>query len=171
MSKYSPALLANPYPGPDPNSPHPPGPWKTKPSNPRPPCPATQIAPGAEEEQGSAIGEIVAVVMEYRWLIAAITAFSILLGGALPLRRQAGLQGRRPAAGRRKSGGGMSAALKTSSSCWATAPPCLPSRRSSPPAWCWAASSTASSSTSKSSPRPSSLAPPSPAATWVPGAQ
>lgn len=44
--------------------------------------PGQQIATGAEEEQGLAIGEIIAVVMEYRWLIAAITALFILLGGA-----------------------------------------------------------------------------------------
>ena len=42
--------------------------------------PGQQIATGAEDEQGLAIGEIIAVVMEYRWLIAAITAFCILLG-------------------------------------------------------------------------------------------
>lgn len=41
--------------------------------------PGQQIATGAEEE-GLAIGEIVAVVMEYRWLIVAITTLFILLG-------------------------------------------------------------------------------------------
>ena len=74
--------------------------------------PGQQIAPGAEEEQGLAIGEIVAVVMEYRWLIAAITAFSILLGGAYlfvakPVYKADGLL-----QVEEKSGGGMSAALK-----------------------------------------------------------
>jgi len=74
--------------------------------------PGQQIAPGAEEEQGLAIGEIVAVVMEYRWLIAAITACSILLGGAYlfvakPVYKADGLL-----QVEEKSGGGMSAALK-----------------------------------------------------------
>ena len=74
--------------------------------------PGQQIAPGAEEEQGLAIGEIVAVVMEYRWLIAAITAFSILLGGAYlfvakPVYKADGLL-----QVEEKGGGGMSAALK-----------------------------------------------------------
>jgi tyrosine-protein kinase Etk/Wzc len=76
------------------------------------PMPGQQIAPGAEEEQGLAIGEIVAVVMEYRWLIAAITAVSILLGGAYlfvakPVYKADGLL-----QVEEKSGGGMSAALK-----------------------------------------------------------
>lgn len=74
--------------------------------------PGQQIATGAEEEQGLAIGEIVAVVMEYRWLIAAITAVSILLGGAYlfvskPVYKADGLL-----QVEEKSGGGMSAALK-----------------------------------------------------------
>ena len=74
--------------------------------------PGQQIAAGAEEEQGLAIGEIVAVVMEYRWLIAAITAVSILLGGAYlfvakPVYKADGLL-----QVEEKSGGGMSAALK-----------------------------------------------------------
>ena len=74
--------------------------------------PGQQIATGAEEEQGLAIGEIIAVVMEYRWLIAAITAFSILLGGAYlfvakPVYKADGLL-----QVEEKSGGGMSAALK-----------------------------------------------------------
>lgn len=76
------------------------------------PMPGQQIAAGAEEEQGLAIGEIVAVVMEYRWLIAAITAVSILLGGAYlfvakPVYKADGLL-----QVEEKSGGGMSAALK-----------------------------------------------------------
>ncbi|MDD3326646.1 MAG: polysaccharide biosynthesis tyrosine autokinase [Zoogloea sp.] len=77
------------------------------------PMPGQQIAPGAEEEQGQAIGEIVAVVMEYRWLIAAITALSILLGGAFifvskPVYKADGLL----QIEEKGSGGGMSAALK-----------------------------------------------------------
>ena len=76
------------------------------------PMPGQQIATGAEEEQGLAIGEIVAVVMEYRWLIAAITAVSILLGGAYlfvakPVYKADGLL-----QVEEKGGGGMSAALK-----------------------------------------------------------
>lgn len=75
--------------------------------------PGQQIVPGAEEEQGLAIGEIVAVVMEYRWLIAAITALSILLGGAYlfvakPVYKADGLL----QIEEKGSGGGMSAALK-----------------------------------------------------------
>lgn len=73
--------------------------------------PGQQIATGADEE-GLAIGEIIAVIMEYRWLIAAITAFSILLGGAYlfiakPVYKADGLL-----QVEEKSGGGMSAALK-----------------------------------------------------------
>lgn len=44
--------------------------------------PAQQITSSNDEGEGLAVGEIVAVVMEHRWLIAAITALSILLGGA-----------------------------------------------------------------------------------------
>ena len=74
--------------------------------------PGQQIATGAEEEEGLAIGEIIAVVMEYRWLIAAITAFSILLGVGFvfvqkPVYKADGLL-----QVEEKSGGGMSAALK-----------------------------------------------------------
>lgn len=74
--------------------------------------PGQQIANGAEEEGGLAIGEIIAVVMEYRWLIAAITALSILLGGAYlfvakPVYKADGLL-----QVEEKGGGGMSAALK-----------------------------------------------------------
>lgn len=74
--------------------------------------PGQQIAPGAEEEEGLAIGEIIAVVMEYRWLIAAITVFSIMLGVgylfvATPVYKADGLL-----QVEEKSGGGMSAALK-----------------------------------------------------------
>lgn len=74
--------------------------------------PGQQIATGAEEEQGLAIGEIIAVVMEYSWLIAAITAFSILLGVGFvfvqkPVYKADGLL-----QVEEKGGGGMSAALK-----------------------------------------------------------
>lgn len=70
-----------------------------------------QIATGVEEE-GLAIGEIIAVIMEYRWVIAAITTCSILLGGAYlfvaqPVYRADGLL-----QVEEKSGGGLSAALK-----------------------------------------------------------
>lgn len=71
-----------------------------------------QIAIGAEEEQGLAIGEIVAVVMEYRWLIAAITVLFILAGlGYIfvvkPVYKADGLL-----QVEEKGGGGMSTALK-----------------------------------------------------------
>lgn len=74
--------------------------------------PGQQIATGAEEAEGLAIGEIIAVVMEYRWLIAAVTALSILLGGvylfvAKPVYKADGLL-----QVEEKGGGGMSAALK-----------------------------------------------------------
>lgn len=71
--------------------------------------PRQQLASGAEEEQGLAIGEIVAVAMEYRWLITAITVLSILLGGvylfvAKPVYKADGLL-----QVEEQSGGGMSA--------------------------------------------------------------
>lgn len=74
--------------------------------------PSQQIATGAEEEEGLAIGEVIAVVMEYRWLVTAITAFSILLGVGFvfiqkPVYKADGLL-----QVEEKSGGGMSAALK-----------------------------------------------------------
>lgn len=74
--------------------------------------PGQQIATDAEEEQGLAIGEIIAVVMEYRWLIAAITALCILLGVGFvfvqkPVYKADGLL-----QVEEKGGGGMSAALK-----------------------------------------------------------
>lgn len=58
---------------------------------PAPTIPGQQITPANDEGEGLAVGEIVAVVMEHRWLIAVITAFSILLGGGLHLHRQARL--------------------------------------------------------------------------------
>ena len=74
--------------------------------------PGQQIAPGAEEEQGLAIGEIIAVVMEYRWLIAAITALSILLGGAYLFVAKPVYKADALLQVEEKGGGGMSAALK-----------------------------------------------------------
>lgn len=74
--------------------------------------PGQQIATGAEEEQGLAIGEIIAVVMEYRWLIAAITAFSILLGVAYLFVAKPVYQADGLLQVEEKGGGGMSAALK-----------------------------------------------------------
>lgn len=76
------------------------------------PMPGQQIAPGAEEEQGLAIGEIVAVVMEYRWLIAAITTLSILLGAAYIFIAQPVYKADGLLQIEEKGGGGMSAALK-----------------------------------------------------------
>lgn len=74
--------------------------------------PGQQIATGAEEAEGLAIGEIIAVAMEYRWLIAVITAISVLLGGGYlfvvkPVYKADGLL-----QVEEKGGGGMSAALK-----------------------------------------------------------
>ena len=74
--------------------------------------PGQQITSANDEGEGLAVGEIVTVVMEHRWLIAAITAFSILLGGAYlfvskPVYKADGLL-----QVEEKSGGGMSAALK-----------------------------------------------------------
>ncbi len=47
----------------------------------------SSIAQGAaqqddQDDEGLALGEIIAVVFEYRWLAAAITAIAILLGAA-----------------------------------------------------------------------------------------
>ena len=74
--------------------------------------PGQQITSSNDEGEGLAVGEIVAVVMEHRWLIAAITAVSILLGGAFvfvskPVYKADGLL-----QVEEKGGGGMSAALK-----------------------------------------------------------
>ena len=74
--------------------------------------PGQQITSSNDEGEGLAVGEIVAVVMEHRWLIAAVTAFSILLGVAYifiarPVYKADGLL-----QVEEKSGGGMSAALK-----------------------------------------------------------
>lgn len=44
--------------------------------------PGQQIANSDEEPEGLAVGEIVAVVMEQRWLVATITAVAVLLGVA-----------------------------------------------------------------------------------------
>ncbi|GLT20765.1 protein-tyrosine kinase [Zoogloea oryzae] len=41
-----------------------------------------QIANSNEEPEGFAVGEIVAVVMEHRWLVATVTAVAVLLGVA-----------------------------------------------------------------------------------------
>lgn len=71
-----------------------------------------QIASANDEGEGLAVGEILAVVMEHRWLIAAITTLSMLLGIAYifiatPVYKADGLL-----QVEEKSGGGMSAALK-----------------------------------------------------------
>ena len=44
--------------------------------------PAHQITSTSHEGEGLAVGEVVAVIMEHRWLIVAITTLSILLGFA-----------------------------------------------------------------------------------------
>lgn len=44
--------------------------------------PGQQIANSDEEPEGLAVGEVVAVVMEQRWLVATITAIAVLLGVA-----------------------------------------------------------------------------------------
>lgn len=71
-----------------------------------------QVTSSNDEGEGLAVGEIVAVVMEHRWLITAITVFCILLGVvyifiAKPVYKADGLL-----QVEEKSGGGMSAALK-----------------------------------------------------------
>jgi tyrosine-protein kinase Etk/Wzc len=60
-----------------------------------------------EEDEGLALGEIIAVLMDYRWLIAAISLLALLLGlawvlVAKPVYRADGLL-----ADRRKSSGGL----------------------------------------------------------------
>ncbi len=74
--------------------------------------PGQQIASSNDEGESLSVGEVVAVVMEHRWLIAAITAASILLGGAYqfvakPVYKADGLL-----QVEEKGGGGVSAALK-----------------------------------------------------------
>lgn len=74
--------------------------------------PGQQIASANDDGDGLAFGEMVAVAMEYRWLIAAITAGSILLGCAYifvakPVYKADGLL-----QVEEQGGGGMSAALK-----------------------------------------------------------
>lgn len=44
--------------------------------------PGQQIANSNEEPEGLAVGEIVAVVMEHRWLVATVTAVAVLMGVA-----------------------------------------------------------------------------------------
>jgi uncharacterized protein involved in exopolysaccharide biosynthesis len=39
-----------------------------------------QQASADEEDEGLALGEIIAVLMDYRWLIAAISLFALALG-------------------------------------------------------------------------------------------
>lgn len=74
--------------------------------------PGQQIATGAEEDEGLAIGEIVAVVMEFRWLIVAITALSILLGLAYVVVSRPVFKADGLLQVEEKGGAGMSAALK-----------------------------------------------------------
>lgn len=49
---------------------------------PTPGIPGQQITTSNEEPEGLAVGEIVAVVMEHRWLVATVTAVAVLLGVA-----------------------------------------------------------------------------------------
>lgn len=76
------------------------------------PVPGQQIATGAEEEQGLAIGEIVAVVMEHRWLIAIVTSIAVLLGVAWTMVTKPVYKADALLQVEEKGGGGMSAALK-----------------------------------------------------------
>ncbi len=74
--------------------------------------PGQQIDTGAPENEGLAIGEIFAVIMEYRWLIFVITFIAVLLGigylfVATPIYKADGLL-----QVEEKGGGGVSAALK-----------------------------------------------------------
>ena len=48
---------------------------------PPPGIPGQQIT-STEDAEGLAVGEIVAVVMEHRWLVATVTAVAVLLGVA-----------------------------------------------------------------------------------------
>ena len=50
------------------------------------------VGPAGEEDEGLALGEIIAVLLDYRWLIAAICLFALLLGvvGFLPASRHIG---------------------------------------------------------------------------------
>lgn len=47
-----------------------------------PAIPGQQIANSGDEPEGLAVGEMVAVVMEHRWLVATVTAAAVLLGVA-----------------------------------------------------------------------------------------
>jgi hypothetical protein len=55
-----------------------------------------------DDDEGLALGEIIAVLMDYRWLIAAICLMALLLGLGLGVCQQAGVPSGWPAAGRRK---------------------------------------------------------------------
>ncbi len=74
--------------------------------------PGQQITRSNDEDEGLAVGEIVAVVMEHRWLVATITAAFLVLGGAYsfvakPVYKADGL-----IQVEEKSTGGMSAMMK-----------------------------------------------------------
>lgn len=74
--------------------------------------PGQQITTSNDEDEGLAVGEIVAVVMEHRWLVATITSAFLVLGGAYsfvakPVYKADGL-----IQVEEKSTGGMSAMMK-----------------------------------------------------------
>jgi len=74
--------------------------------------PGQQITSAKEDGDGLAVGEIVAVVMEHRWLIAAVTACSILLGVAYTFVARPVFKADGLLQVEEKGGGGVSAALK-----------------------------------------------------------
>lgn len=74
--------------------------------------PGQQIANGAEEDEGLAIGEIISMLMEYRWLVAIITLLALFVGLgfiflASPVYKADGLL-----QVEEKAGSGLSSALK-----------------------------------------------------------
>lgn len=74
--------------------------------------PGQQIQFSNDEGEGLAVGEVIAVVMEHRWLVAIVTSVAVLLGAAWiviakPVYKAEGLL-----QVEEKGGGGMSAALK-----------------------------------------------------------
>lgn len=79
---------------------------------PAPAIPGQQIASSNDEGEGLAVGEIVAVVMEHRWLIAAVTSAFLMLGVAYSFVAKPTYKADGLIQVEEKSTGGMSAVLK-----------------------------------------------------------
>lgn len=74
--------------------------------------PSLQIATANEGDEGLSVGEIIAVVMEHRWLIAAVTSVFVIFGAVFSISAKPVYKADGLIQVEEKSTGGMSAVMK-----------------------------------------------------------